>query len=90
MSSIAATAPVPARIWKPPPNASTLPSAAWNEPVDVDPVTSVKTTRVNIASVVPVRKRLRSGYAIDMRSTGARALILPSTAITAPSSRSAL
>ena len=90
MSSIAATAPVPARIWKPPPKASSLPNAAWNEPVDVAPVTSVKTTSVNMARVVPVRKRLRSGYAIDMRRTGASALILPSTAIAAPRSRSAL
>ena len=36
-------------------------------------MTSVKTTSVNIASVVPVRKRALSGYAIDMRSTGASA-----------------
>ena len=43
-----------------------------------------------MARVVPVRKRLRSGYAIDMRRTGASASILPSPAIAAPRSRSAL
>ena len=31
------------------------------EPFEAMPVTSVKTTSVNIASVVPVRKRLASG-----------------------------
>ena len=32
-----------------------------NEPFETVPVTSVKTTSVNIASVVPVRKRFESG-----------------------------
>ena len=37
-------------------------SSAWrNDPFEAVPVTSVKTTSVNIASVVPVRKRLASG-----------------------------
>ena len=90
MSGIAARAPVPARMSNPPPKVSTSFRAAWNDPVEVEPVTSVKTTSVNIASVVPVRKRLRSGYAIDIRRSGVRALTRPRTAIIAPSSRSAL
>ena len=46
-------------------HASILDAAATHlirrERFDVVPVTSVKTTSVNIASVTPVRKRLRSG-----------------------------
>ena len=56
----------------------------------VAPTTSVKTTSVNIASVTPVRKRLRSGYATDIRSTGASALIRPNDATSPPSRTSAL
>ena len=60
MSSIGAVPVVPARTWNPPPKSST--SMAWtNEPFDAVPVTSVNTTRVNMASVVPVRKRAASG-----------------------------
>jgi hypothetical protein len=45
----------------PPPNACTL-SIAWRkELVVIAPTTMVKTTNVNIASVTPVRKTLRSG-----------------------------
>ena len=44
------------------------------------PTTSVKTTRVNIASVTPVRKRFLSGYAIAICRTGARARIRPTVA----------
>ena len=44
------------------------------------PVTSVKTTSVNIASVVPVRKRLASGYAIAIRRIGASPRMRPRTA----------
>ena len=61
MFSIGAVAEVPARTWKPPPNWSASPSAFWKEPDDAVPVTSVKTTSVNIASVAPVRNRARSG-----------------------------
>ena len=81
---------MPARTWKPPPKTSTSSNVDWNDPVDVEPVTSVNTTSVNMASVVPVLNRLLSGYAMDMRRIGASALIRPKTAITAPSSRSAL
>ncbi len=56
-----ATAEVLARTWKPPPNSSLFSKALMNEPDEAVPVTSVKTTSVNIASVVPVRKRLASG-----------------------------
>ena len=90
MSSIGAAAPVPARTSKPPPDLSTSWKEWTNEPDVTVPVTSVKTTRVNIASVVPVRKRLVSGYAIAMRSTGASAWTRPSEPITAPRSTSAL
>ena len=61
-----------------------------NEPEIVPPTTSVKTTSMNIASVTPVRKRLRSGYAIDRRRIGVSARIRPTTAVTAPSRTSAL
>ena len=53
-------------------------------------MTSVKTTRVNIASVVPVRNRSFNGYAIDIRSTGARPRDRPNTRMTPASRRSAL
>ena len=60
MSSMGAVPVVPARTWKPPPKSST--SIAWtNDPFEAVPVTSVNTTRVNIASVVPVRNRAASG-----------------------------
>ena len=71
MFSIGAVAEVPARTWKPPPNWSAFANAFWNEPDDAVPVTSVKTTSVNIASVAPVRKRARSGYVIAIFATGA-------------------
>ena len=58
--AIGAVAVVPARTWNPPPKSSTS-MACTNEPFDAVPVTSVKTTRVNMASVVPVRKRAASG-----------------------------
>ena len=89
MSSIGAVPVVPARTWNPPPTSST-PMAWTNDPFDTVPVTSVNTTRVNIASVVPVRKRAARGYATDMRSTGVSARILPKAVTTRPSSRSAL
>ncbi len=60
------------------------------EPELAVPVTIVKTTSVNIASVVPVRNRLASGYAMEMRRSGASRRDRPSTAMTARSSRSAL
>ena len=56
---------------KPPPNAFASENAWMNEPDVAVPVTIVKTTSVNIASVVPVRNRLASGYAMEMRRSGA-------------------
>ena len=79
-----------ARMSKPPPKTSRSLKAFVNAPEVVAPTTSVKTTSVNIASVTPVRKRLRSGYAIDIRSTGARARMRPPVAARAPSRTSAL
>ena len=61
-----------------------------NDPELTVPVTIVNTTSVNIASVIPVRKRLASGYAIAIFSTGASGRSAPSTRIAAPMSRSAL
>ena len=61
-----------------------------NDVVVVAPVTSVNTTSVNIASVTPVRNRFRSGYAIDMRRTGARLRNRPNVHVTPATSRSAL
>src|SRR5205823_1718889 len=63
MSPIGAEADVEARTSKPPPKALTSLKAWTNDPVVVAPTTSVKTTSVNIASVTPVRQRLRSGHA---------------------------
>ena len=50
-----------ARMSKPPPNVARLLTPLTNDLVVVAPTTSVNTTSVNIASVTPVRKRLRSG-----------------------------
>ena len=82
MSVIGAVADVPARTWKPPPNSSMFPNAFWNEPDEAVPVTSVKTTSVNIASVAPVRKRALSGYVIAIRMTGASLPNLERTRLT--------
>ena len=90
MSTIGAAGEVVARMSKPPPNAFRLFAAPTNDPVVVAPTTSVNTTSVNIARVTPVRKRLRSGYAIAMRRTGARLLIRPNVDPSAPSRTSAL
>ncbi len=79
-----------ARMSKPPPKLSTSLKALTIEPVMVEPTTSVKTTSVNMASVTPVRKRLRSGYATAIRSTGASGRIRPRVALSPPSRRSAL
>jgi hypothetical protein len=89
-SSIGAPADVPARTWKPPPNSSTLLSALSNEPGAAVPVTSVKTTSVNIASVAPVRNRARKGYVIAIRATGASRPKRERTKLTARRMRSAL
>ncbi len=61
-----------------------------NEPVVIAPVTSVKTTSVNIASVTPVRKRLASGYASESLRTGASRRLRPKIRVSAPSRTSAL
>ena len=50
-----------ARTSNPPPNCSGLFIAWTNEPEITAPTTIVNTTRVNIASVTPVRKRFLSG-----------------------------
>ena len=62
-----------ARTSKPPPKVSALFEAAMNELGVVMPTTSVYTTSVNIAQVMPVRSRLRSGYAVEMRKHRRRA-----------------
>ena len=84
MSVIGLDGDVVARMSKPPPKSSMSFTPFTNEPVVIAPMTSVKTTSVNIASVTPVRNRLRSGYAIEMRRTGASARTRPSVAPTAP------
>ena len=61
MSSTAPIGAVSARMSKPPPNVRSSSNARMNDPEIVEPLTSVKTTRVNIAMVTPVRKRVRSG-----------------------------
>ena len=61
MCTIGCAGEVVARTSKPPPKASRSLNAFVNAPEVVAPTTSVKTTSVNIASVTPVRKRLRSG-----------------------------
>jgi hypothetical protein len=61
MSAIGVEPLVLARTWKPPPNVSSVPTAFMKERFETIPVTSVKTTSVNMASVAPVRKRLASG-----------------------------
>ena len=53
--------------------ATSFDARARTSRVVMAPTTSVNTTSVNIASVMPVRKRLRSGYAIDMPQRRARA-----------------
>jgi hypothetical protein len=60
-SSIGLIAAELARTSNPPPNISSLSNARTKEPEIVPPTTSVKTTSMNIASVMPVRKRFRSG-----------------------------
>ncbi len=61
MSVIGLAGDVIARTSKPPPKVSALFDAAMNELGVVIPTTSVNTTNVNIASVMPVRSRFRSG-----------------------------
>jgi hypothetical protein len=79
-----------ARTSKPPPKVFRSSKAFTNEPVVIAPTTSVKTTSVNMASVTPVRKRLRSGYAIDIFNTGASRRMRPSEPARPPSRTSAL
>src|SRR3954454_5782019 len=81
---------VVARVSKPPPHVSMLLNASTTEPVVMAPVTRVKTTSVNMASVTPVRNLLRKGYAIDILSTGASRLLRPSEAERPERRRSAL
>ena len=61
MSVMGADPLVPAVTSNPPPNSSRSAAAFRNELVDAEPVTSVKTTSVNIARVAPVRNLLVSG-----------------------------
>ena len=61
MSATGAAGEAVARTSKPPPKVLMLLKALVNDPVVVAPTTRVKTTSMNIASVTPVRKRLRSG-----------------------------
>ena len=61
MFTIGCAGDVVARMSKPPPKTVMSLKAFVNAPDVVAPTTSVKTTSVNIASVTPVRKRLRSG-----------------------------
>ena len=61
MSVMGVVPPVLARTLNPPPKVSSCRMAFMNEPFEATPVTSVKTTSVNMARVVPVRKRLASG-----------------------------
>ena len=88
--SIGAPADVPARTWNPPPNWSTSLIAESNELGAAVPVTSVKTTSVNIASVAPVLKRALSGYVIAIRATGTTLPNRERTRLTPRSTRSAL
>jgi hypothetical protein len=81
---------VSARTSKPPPKRSGSSIARRNAPDVVAPTTMVNTTSVNIASVTPVRKRTRSGYAIAILSIGASGRMRPSPRIVRPRSASAL
>ena len=81
---------VVARMSNPPPNVSVSLAPLTNDPVMTAPVTRVKTTSVNIASVTPVRNRLASGYASDSLRTGASRRLRPKVAVSAPLTASAL
>lgn len=60
-SPIGRTGAATARTSKPPPKRSTSSSERMKEPEIVPPVTRVKITSVNMASIIEVRSRLRSG-----------------------------
>ena len=83
MSRIGLVGAVVARMSNPPPNVSMLLKPLRKEPVVIAPVTSVKTTSVNMASVTPVRNRLASGYASESLSTGAMRRLRPSVLVSA-------